>query len=228
MSANATEIWAVVPAYNEGPVISEVVTRILEVCHRVVLVDDGSRDETPALAAAAGAIVLRHPINLGQGAALQTGIEYALARGAALIATIDADGQHDPDDLRRMQQRLAEESADIALGSRFLGTATRIPRLRKLMLRLAVLFSNWTTRVSLTDAHNGLRLLTADAARQIDISQDRMAHASDIISQIGAKRLRYVEVPVTISYSEYSLNKGQKVSGAFTILSDLFIGWLSR
>ncbi len=130
-----------------------------------------------------GVTVLRHPINLGQGAALQTGISYALRHGARYVATFDGDGQH-PRDLVRMLEKLKEISADIVLGSRFLGEAPGIPLRRKLFLRAAVLFTNVTTGTRLTDTHNGLRLMTADAARRFRITQNGMAHASEFIEQI--------------------------------------------
>jgi glycosyltransferase involved in cell wall biosynthesis len=195
---------------------------------QVVVVDDGSADRTGAEALAGGAVVLRHPVNLGQGAALQTGIEYALARGAACVATFDADGQHHAEDLQRMLEVLQRESCDIVLGSRFAGSAQGLGRVRRIVLKAAVVFTNLTTGVRLTDAHNGLRIMTAAAARRLELRQDQMAHASELVARIGQLGLRYVEVPVMITYDAYSRAKGQRLSNAFRILSDLVAGWLQR
>lgn len=228
-SPAATDLtWVVVPAYREEAVIGRTVSGLRQRFPHVVVVDDGSRDNTGEEALASGAVVLCHPVNLGQGAALQTGIEYALRRGARYVATFDADGQHDVEDLLRMLDILQGEPLDIVLGSRFLGGAPGLTWARRLVLKAAVLFTSLTTGVRLTDAHNGIRMMTAGAASGIDLRQDQMAHASEIIAHIGRLALRYREVPVTITYSRYSLGKGQRLSGGFRILSDLLTGWLQR
>ena len=215
-------VWVVVPAYNEARVIAGVVAELKLDAHRIVVVDDGSSDSTAEMAAECGAAVLRHPINLGQGAALQTGIEFALARGAERIVTFDADGQHRTVDVARLIDALEAERADFALGSRFLGSATNIPPLRRMLLRAATLFTRLTTGLALTDAHNGLRAMTRRGALRIRLRQNRMAHASEILGQIAASGLKYVEVPVTIDYSSYSRAKGQRSGDLIVILLDLF------
>jgi glycosyltransferase involved in cell wall biosynthesis len=188
----------------------------------VVVVDDGSADATAELAARAGAEVLRHPINLGQGAALQTGIDYALLGGASHVVTFDADGQHRAEDIAALIAALSAHDADFALGSRFRGAAVDLPPLRRLMLRAATAFTRATTGLDVTDAHNGLRAMTRRGAARIRLRQNRMAHASEILHQIAASGLRYVEVPVMIQYSRYSLAKGQRASEFVVILLDLF------
>jgi polyprenyl-phospho-N-acetylgalactosaminyl synthase len=226
--SQAIDLWVVIPAFNEGPVIGKVVMAVRALCHNVIVVDDCSGDDTGAQALEAGATVLRHPINLGQGAALQTGIRYALNRGAGYIVTFDADGQHRPEDIRVLLDTQVNIGADVVLGSRFLGHAANIPRLRRMLLQLAIVYTYITSGVKLTDAHNGLRLLTRRAAKRIRISQDRMAHASEIIDQIGALGLTVVEAPVTIVYTEYALHKGQKLGNAFNILIELFVARLNK
>jgi len=221
-------VWVVIPAFAEAPVIGDTVRGVLARYPRVVVVDDGSTDDTAGVAHAAGAVVLRHPINLGQGAALQTGIEYALRRGADLIVTFDADGQHRVGDVAAMIEALDRAGADVALGSRFLGTAVGLPRMRRIVLKLAVQFTAITTGLRLSDAHNGLRVLTRHAAEAIEIRQDRMAHASEIVHCIARHGLRHVEVPVTVLYTEYSLAKGQRLSNLFAILGEIFGGRMQR
>jgi glycosyltransferase involved in cell wall biosynthesis len=220
--------WIVIPAFNEGPVIGDVVAGVRARYRHVVVIDDCSRDETGDLAFQAGAIVLRHAVNLGQGAALATGIRYALSQGAEYIVTFDADGQHRVDDIPVLLNRQRETGAEVVVGSRFLGTAQRMPPLRRMVLKLAVLFMRLTSGVPMSDAHNGLRLLTRTAAERIRIRQNRMAHASEIVEQIGSLGLSQSEAPVTIEYTEYSLNKGQKLVNAIDIVWATFLARLYK
>jgi len=228
MHEAAREVWIIIPAYHEAPMIAEVVKGVKAAFPNVVVVDDGSRDETSARAYGAGAHVVRHPVNLGQGAALQTGIDYALRKGAGYIATFDADGQHDIADVARMLDRLRSAGADVALGSRFAGKAIGIGRGRRLLLSAAVFFTRVTTGLALTDSHNGLRVLTRRAASLIELQQNRMAHASEILEQIARHKLSYVEVGNTVIYTEYSRAKGQRASNAVNILVDLILRGLTR
>lgn len=228
MLASHAQVYVVIAAYNEAAVIARVVGEVKRAGYPIVVVDDGSRDETAAIACAAGAVVLEHPFNLGQGAALQTGIDYALAEAAEVVVTFDADGQHRVTDIARLVDALAVERADFALGSRFLGHSPNLPPLRRLLLQAATLFTRLTTGLELTDTHNGLRAMTRRGAAAIRLRQNRMAHASELLSQIGASGLRYVERPVTIEYTAYSLSKGQSMRDAIFILLDLFARRLYR
>jgi glycosyltransferase involved in cell wall biosynthesis len=225
---NKASIVVVVPAYNEAPVIASVIANLIKLNYDVVIVDDGSTDRTGKVAALAGARVLTHPVNLGQGAALQTGIEFALRVGADYIVTFDADGQHHAADIARLIGALQGCDAEFALGSRFLRASAGIPLSRRILLKAAVWFTRVTTGLQVTDTHNGLRAMTTRGARQIALRQNRMAHASEILEQIGRSKLRYVEVPVTIEYSRYSLTKGQRVGDSLLILFDLSARRLHR
>jgi glycosyltransferase involved in cell wall biosynthesis len=222
------QVHVVIAAYNEGTVIARVVADVRRAGYPVVLVDDGSLDETADIAAAAGAEVVRHPFNLGQGAALQTGIDHALAQGAAFVVTFDADGQHRVSEIARLTDALVRERADFALGSRFIGQAPNLPPARRLMLQAATLFTRLTTGMQVTDTHNGLRAMSRRGAAAIRLRQNRMAHASECLSQIAESGLRYVERPVTIEYTAYSLAKGQNIRDAVLILLDLFARRLYR
>jgi len=225
--ADGPRIWVVIAAYNEAKVIARVVGEVALRGYHVVVVDDGSADDTADRAASAAAVV-RHPVNLGQGAALQTGIDYALQQGADAIVTFDADGQHRATDIERLVAALREAPADFALGSRFLGDTIALSTARRLLLRAATVFTQLTTGLRLTDTHNGLRAMTRRGAETIRLRQNRMAHASEILAQIAASGLAYVEVPVRIEYTAYSVAKGQRLSDALTILLDLFARRLYR
>jgi glycosyltransferase involved in cell wall biosynthesis len=229
MTINDTRrVAVVIAAYNEAAMIANVVRDVARAFRSVVVVDDGSRDRTADLALEAGATVLVHPINLGQGAALQTGITYAVKAGFEYIVTFDADGQHRTEDALAMLTVLEETGAQVALGSRFIGSAESMPASRRWLLRAATWFTRATTGLRVSDSHNGLRVLRRDAASAITLRQNRMAHASEILEEIARHGLHYVEVPVTIRYTEYSLAKGQSGFGAFNIVLDLLLARLRK
>lgn len=227
-SAACDAPWVVIAAYQEAEVIERVVRAVRRAVPQVVVVDDCSRDATGPRAARAGAHVLRHPVNLGQGAALQTGIDYALAQGAQMVVTFDADGQHDIGDLPVLLDAQRASGADCVLGSRFLGRAENLSARRRWLLKAATAFTAMTAGVRLTDAHNGYRLFTRRAATTLRIRHNRMAHASEIVEQIVRHGLRWVEAPVTVRYTDYSVAKGQRSSAAWRILLDLMVGRLRR
>lgn len=216
-------VWVVVPAYNEGQVVADTVVTLTGVFDNIVVVDDCSSDNTGNLALKAGAFVCRHPINLGQGAALQTGINFALSKGADIIVMFDADGQHSPSDAVKMVEILGETGVDVVLASRFLGRTEGMSKARGYLLKAATAYTRISTGLKLTDTHNGLRVLSRKSAQSINLKQNRMAHASEILEQISSLGLSYVEFPVTIFYSDYSKSKGQKMTGAFAIMADLII-----
>jgi glycosyltransferase involved in cell wall biosynthesis len=221
-------IWVVIAAYNEVGVIARVVGEVRRCGYTVLLIDDGSTDATAATAEKAGAVVIRHPVNLGQGAALQTGIEYALREGADVIVTFDADGQHRVADIDVLIDAMAKHNVDFVFGSRVLGGAINLPPTRRLLLKAATWFTRITSGLSVTDTHNGLRAMTPRGAGAIRLRQNRMAHASEFLNQVSASRLKYIEVPVTIEYSAYSLAKGQKLGNSLSILVDLSAQSLHR
>jgi len=207
-------VYVVIAAYNEEGAIGDVVRSVRALYPNVVVVDDGSVDGTARVAEETARFTLRHLINRGQGAALQTGIEFAIARGAEVIVTFDADGQHRVEDIAPMAAPILSGEVEITLGSRFLGKAVNLPPTRRAVLRLAVLFTRIVNRLPLTDAHNGFRAFSRSAAGMIRITADRMAHASELIDQIRESGLAFREVPVEVRYSAYSLAKGQSTARA--------------
>ncbi len=215
-------VFIVIPAYNEAARIGRVLDGLRrEGYRRVIVVDDSSEDRTGEVAKRAGAVVLRHEENRGQGAGLRTGIREALRRKASVIVTFDADGQHDPGEIGRLVAPVLAGKADAALGSRFLGRAPGMPWYKLVTLKGSILVERALLGVRLTDVHNGFRALSATAARRIRITRDGMAHASEIVYELRRKGLRCVEVPVTITYDAYARRKGQSVFNAFRILGEL-------
>lgn len=211
-----------VPVFEEQQVVGDVIRAARQVFDHVVCVDDGSRDDSAAVAAAAGATVLRHATNLGQGAALQTAIDHALAAtDARYLVTFDADGQHRLEDALAMVDLARREDVAIVFGSRFLDERTRAGFAKKVVLKTAVWVTNQSTGLRLTDAHNGLRVIRRDAARGVHLSQNRMAHASEIVLQLGRTRLPWREYPVHVLYTDYSRAKGQSLLNAVNILFEL-------
>ncbi len=220
------DVWIVVPAFNEAAVIGEVIADVRALFDHVVCVDDGSSDDTGALALRAGAHVVRHPVNLGQGAAIQTGVEYARCQPRAeVFVTFDADGQHRVKDVLRMIDKLTTEDVDIVIGTRFAdhGVRSDVPFLKRVVLRTVVFLSPRSRRLKLTDAHNGLRVFNRKVAEGLDITMSGMGHASEIIAMIDENRWRVTEEPVEILYTAYSKSKGQPLLNGVNIVFDGFL-----
>ena len=214
--------WLVVPLYNEATVIGQVIDDAKGTFANVVCVDDGSSDGSATIARKHGARVIEHPFNLGQGAALQTGMEFVRRQtNARYIVTFDADGQHSVADAAAMVDRARADDLAIIFGSRFLDDATQVGWSKKLVLKTAAAVTKQRTGLDLTDAHNGLRLLRRDALQQVVLRQDGMAHASEIVSQLACTGLPWAEMPVHIAYTDYSKAKGQSLLNSVNILVDL-------
>jgi glycosyltransferase involved in cell wall biosynthesis len=218
-------VFLVVPVYNEQAVIEATLRRLMSSGYTLVVVDDGSSDETWAILGRLPVYRLRHSINLGQGAALQTGTSFAVQQGAAIIVHFDADGQHRPEDIAELIAPLRAGEADVVFGSRFLRSADceSVPPTRRVLLRGAIIVNRLLTGMRLTDAHNGLRALNRYAASQIVLRENRFAHASEILVHVRQRRLRYVERPTHIVYSAYSLGKGQKFWNSVNIILDMLL-----
>jgi len=216
-------IHVVIAAYNEERSIGDVLSQLRRRYPNVIVVDDGSNDDTSKKALEAGATVLRHVVNRGQGAALQTGMTFALRRGAKVVVTFDADGQHSVEDIPAMVAPILDGRAQITLGSRFIKDSRSIPFVRRILLGAAVVFTRLISGMRLSDSHNGFRAFSSEAAKRLDIQLDRMAHASEIIDQIRRSRLPYLEIPVHIRYTEYSMAKGQRTVDAIRVAVDYLV-----
>ena len=217
------KIFCVIPAYNEKETISEVIDKVKPLVSEVVVVDDGSSDETKELAKAQGVKVLSHFINRGQGAGLETGNQYALKEGADIIVHFDADGQFLAEEIEDMVLPIINGEADIVFGSRFLGKKSNMPPFKKyVIIPFAHLVNKIFTGSNLTDPQNGFRALSRKVAEKIKIEQDGMAHNTEIISKAFASGLKIKEIPVTVIYHNF----GQKFSGGIKIIKDLILARL--
>lgn len=221
MRKRKIEKIVVIAAYNEEKKVGKVVNDVSKYVDMVVVVDDGSKDKTANVIKNKKAVILKHPINLGQGAALQTGFDYAKRFNPKVVVTFDADGQFLSKEVLRIIKPILDGKVDVVLGSRFLGKTINMSTARKYILKLGILFTWIFSEIKLTDTHNGFRALSNRALNKIEITQNRMAHASEIIDQIKTKELSYVEVPVTVKYDDYSKAKGQSSLNSVKILLEL-------
>ena len=219
---NKSEVYITIPMYNDEKMILNVINSLKEEGYNnIVVVDDGSKDDGyNVVKENTDVIITKHIVNRGQGAALQTGMEIALDRGAKYIVHFDSDGQHDVKDIDHMLDTLIQGKYDIILGSRFL-QKNDIPLKKRIVLKLGIFFTYLLSQIWLTDVHNGLRVMTADTAEKLNLQHDRMEHASEILDKIKVLDLKYKEVPVTIHYTDYSQAKGQSISNSINIAMKL-------
>lgn len=225
------DVWIIIPAFNEAAVVGEVIAGVRAVFDHVVCVDDGSTDGTGDIALRSGAHLVRHPVNLGQGAAIQTGVEYARRQpGARFFATFDADGQHRVKDLAAMVDRLGAGDVDVVIGTRFSGRETRRPPfVKRVVLQTAARLSRRGRRLGLTDTNNGLRVFNKKVADGLDITMGGMSHANEFVTLIDENHWRVAEQPVEVLYTEYSKSKGQPLLNGVNIVFDGFLrGRLTR
>lgn len=223
------DVSVVMPAYNEGKVLGQVIQDVLQYFGNVICVDDGSTDDSATIISNTQAKLVRHPINLGAGAAMQTGVEYALLdKNIRYVITIDADGQHDIRDAVKMLEHLKKQDLDATIGSRFLGRVENISKMKWFFLQAARYFSRLDSGVSLTDPHNGLQVYSRKFAESLELTLPDFSHKSEIIQRIREGDFKYDEYPVTVTYTDYSKSKGQPMLNAINISFDLFLHRIAK
>lgn len=223
-----SDCWLIIPCFNEGSVIRQVIENARQTFPNIVAVNDGSADDSAAQIHAAGAWLVNHPVNLGQGASLQTGIEFARSQpGAKYFCTFDADGQHQVKDVIAMLNKLKNENLDIVIGTRFGENSPKeseVPLLKRIVLQTVVFLSPTTRKLGLTDAHNGLRVFNKHVADNLNLRMSGMSHASEFVDIIHKQNWKVGELPVDILYTDYSRSKGQSLINGVNILADELVG----
>jgi len=209
-------IWAVIPAYNEEGNIISIVKKTKKYVNNVAVVDDGSKDKTKVSAEKAGAIVLRHIVNLGKGAALKTGCDLAVKKGAKFIIALDADAQHDPDDIPRFLEKL--KKYDIVFSYR--KASNKMP----IVFRFGNMFIsnvvNIVYGISLNDTQCGFRAFSREAYKKIRWNASDYSMESEMISRAGKQRLKYVQIPIQTVYSDKY--KGTTIIDGIKIVLNMF------
>ncbi len=223
------KVYIIVPAYNEEKCIDKTIKDLRDHGYKnIIVINDGSTDKTGKIAKDNKVILISHPINLGQGSSIQTGLEYALLSGADILVTFDSDGQHRASDIAGLLEPIINDKAEVTLGSRFLNKNSNTPWIKQIILKGGAFTLFLMYGIMLTDTHNGLRAFTANAASRMKLESRGMEHASEIIEKIKLEKLRYLEVPVTIKYTSYSIKKGQRISNSLNILFKMLAKWFLR
>jgi len=223
------DVWVIVPCYNEAPVVRGVIETVRRHFPNVVAVDDGSRDNSAAEIQASGARLVQHPVNMGAGAAYQTGVDFALRDPSAeFFVTFDADGQHRVEDVIAMVNHLRGVDTEVLIGSRFLGSVEGMSTSRRTLLKAAVVFERMTSGITLTDAHQGLRVFRRSFARILDLQSHDMSWASEFLTRMAEHKTTYEEFPVHVEYTDYSRSKGQRSINSVNIGMDVLINKLLR
>jgi glycosyltransferase involved in cell wall biosynthesis len=219
-----SNVCVIVPIFNEEQVVRSIVQSLVAEKFTTVIVDDGSSDNSLQSISDLSVKILKHSTNFGQGAALQTGFEFAKKNpNLEIFVTFDADGQHQTKDIKNIIAPIKEDKVDIVFGTRFQDDKTHMPLLKRIILKLAIKYTNLSTGVPLTDAHNGFRAMNRTALNEMKLNLNGMAHASEIVTVAHKANLRVAEIPVEILYTKYSKAKGQSILNSINILSDLFL-----
>ena len=219
-----SNVCVIVPIFNEEQVGRSIVQSLVAEKFTTVIVDDGSSDNSLQSISDLSVKILKHSTNFGQGAALQTGFEFAKKNpNLEIFVTFDADGQHQTKDIKNIIAPIKENKVDIVFGTRFQDDKTQMPLLKRIILKLAIKYTNLSTGVPLTDAHNGFRAMNRTALNEMKLNLNGMAHASEIVTVAHKANLRVAEIPVEILYTKYSKAKGQSILNSINILSDLFL-----
>ena len=219
----AARTCCIVPIYNEATVIEDCIADLRTIFSNILVIDDGSTDDSASKAKKSGAQVIRHALNVGQGLAISTGFKWVQGQNKFKnIVTFDGDGQHVAHDALRLVEELENSSLDIVFGSRFLGyEKSNTPAMKRIILKIVTKITNILTGIKLSDAHNGLRALTVEASKVVELTQAGMAHASQMISLTRQANLKYHEIPVNVLYTSYSTKKGQSILNSVSIVADL-------
>ncbi len=217
------DVFILIPVYNEESKIKDVVSSLQPHFKNIIVVNDGSDDSTKDILDTLDVILINHFLNLGQGAAISSGLSFIknIDRAKAVV-TFDADGQHSVEDALNFANEIISCEEDIIFGSRFIENQKNIPFFKRFVLRFVTIVSNAITNMKLTDSHNGLKAFKTRCLDRITIDIDGFAFESEITNLVSKSNLSYKEMPTNTIYSEYSMKKGQKLRNGLIILEDLF------
>lgn len=216
-----TNICILIPAYNEEKLLVQVIEGLDIFFENILVVNDGSRDQTKTLLRSLNVDSIHHVMNIGQGGAIGTGLRYIDLKGFDGVITFDADGQHNPEDAYKIALKLLNSDFDIIFGSRFMGKAENIPKLKKILLKIAIFFTNRVFNLSLTDTHNGLKAIKSTAIPKLLFSNYGYSFETEIAAITSACNFNYSEHPITITYTQHSIKNGQKITNAMILMEDM-------
>lgn len=218
-----SKVFIVIPAKDEGKRIGKVLSHIRELGYgNIIVVDDGSEDDTRMVAERYDAIVLTHLLNMGAGAATQTGIQYALKQGAEVIVTLDGDHQHLPSDIALLVKTLREKEVDVVIGSRFLGNNPHIPWIRILYNKVGNIVTLFFAGLLVSDSQSGMKALSAGFARKAVIQRNGFEFCTEIIKNMRVHRASWCEVPISVNYTRDTMAKGQNFWSGVTMVFRLW------
>jgi len=216
---NKKDIYIVIPAKDEATRIGLVLEKIKsEGYNNIIVVNDGSSDGTAQVSRSFGATVLTHLVNLGPGAATQTGMDYAIRKGAKVVVTLDADNQHCPTDIKRLLNEMEQEKVDVVIGSRFLNEGNDVPQIRVILNKVGNYVTAFFTGLLVTDSQSGFKAMSTDFLKKSRISLSGFEFCTEIISMIKREKVTYSEVPIKVRYTKESMEKGQSFGNGFKMI----------
>jgi len=216
-------IVASIPAYNEEKTIAKVILLAQKYVDKIIVCDDGSSDLTGEIARGLGAAVIQHDRNLGYGAAMKSLFEEARAMEADVMVTLDADGQHNPEDIPKLLKSIQNDEADIVIGSRFLGGADKgIPRYRRVGIKLITKMSNGAIKSKISDAQSGFRAYSKRAIQSLRLQEDGMGVSAEILMKAGRQNLKVREVPIGANYKGIETSTHNPLRHGIAVIAAIF------
>ena len=215
------EVTVGIPAYNEEKNIASIIVKLKKISSRIIICNDGSTDSTGLIAKELGAIVINHQKNQGYGAAIKSIFLKSKEIGAKVLVTLDADGQHDVNEIDKLLKPITDNKCDIVIGSRFLGETENIPSYRKLGINVITKLTNASIKKNLTDSQSGFRAYNKKVIEQVQLSDSGMGVSTEILIKASSKEFRIAEVPITISYGGDTSTHNPVTHGTSVIFSTI-------
>jgi len=215
------EVTIGIPAYNEEKNIASIIVKLKKISSRIIICNDGSTDSTGLIAKELGAIVINHQKNQGYGAAIKSIFLKSKEIGAKVLVTLDADGQHDVNEIDKLLKPITDDKCDIVIGSRFLSETENVPSYRKLGINVITKLTNASIKKNLTDSQSGFRAYNKKVIEQVQLSDSGMGVSTEILIKASSKEFRIAEVPITISYGGDTSTHNPVTHGTSVIFSTI-------